>query len=300
MPIVDDGSNFQDSAPALFGTEFAKKSKDLVDQVKAMRVPLTSRREQKPFFFEEAPPSGRGDTARGMGGAELPNCTQEGFETGSSFTGRSSNQDLPADQPRSETSRREKLTCKITCGELPNRKSCKNPNSCIGDITTSRKVLASWTAASLSEQLEVVNKGSLGPRNSTGYCIEFVAEPYQNKRPHPPVYPLDQTQLISTELGELLQKGAIVEILNPQGGGLLSSIPCTEKRWWTTSSHQPQSPESVRSGITLQNGRDTLSEGDTKARRLASKSRPEGCLFYYSHSCSPQKVSPVHVPGESV
>ena len=51
-----------------------------------------------------------------------------------------------------------------------------------------------------------------------GYCIEFVVEPYQNKQPHPPVYPLDQTQLISTELGELLQKGAIVEILNPQGG----------------------------------------------------------------------------------
>ena len=48
--------------------------------------------------------------------------------------------------------------------------------------------------------------------------MEFVAEPYQNKQPHPPVYPLDQTQLISTELGELLQKGAIVEILNPQGG----------------------------------------------------------------------------------
>ena len=37
MPIVEDDSNFQDSAPSLFGTEFAKKCKDLVDQVKAMR-----------------------------------------------------------------------------------------------------------------------------------------------------------------------------------------------------------------------------------------------------------------------
>ena len=53
MPIVEDDSNFQDSAPALFGTEFAKKSKDLVDQVKAMRVPLTSRREQKPFTSKD-------------------------------------------------------------------------------------------------------------------------------------------------------------------------------------------------------------------------------------------------------
>ena len=90
-------------------------------------------------------------------------------------------------------------------------------SSCIGDIATSREVLASQTAASLSEQLEVVDKGPLGPRNSTGDCIEFMAEPYQNKRPHPPVYPLEQTQLISTELEELLQKGAIVEVVNPQG-----------------------------------------------------------------------------------
>ena len=50
MPIVEDDSNFQDSAPALFGTAFVKKSKDLVDQVTAMWVPLSSRREQKPFF----------------------------------------------------------------------------------------------------------------------------------------------------------------------------------------------------------------------------------------------------------
>ena len=55
------------------------------------------------------------------------------------------------------------------------------------------------------------------------------------------------------------------------GGGLLSSIPCTKERWWTTSSHQPQSLESVRSGTTLQNGRGTHPEGDTKAWRLASK-----------------------------
>ena len=45
-----------------------------------------------------------------------------------------------------------------------------------------------------------------------GYCIEFMVEPYQNDRQHPPVYPSEQTQLISTELGELLQKGAIVEV----------------------------------------------------------------------------------------
>ena len=39
MPIVEDDYNLQDSAPVLFGTVFAKKSKDWVDQVTAMWVP---------------------------------------------------------------------------------------------------------------------------------------------------------------------------------------------------------------------------------------------------------------------
>ena len=207
-------------------------------------------------------------------------------------------QEDPPNQPRSETGPRENLTCKITYCELPNRKSCKNSKSCVRDITTSRKVLACQTAASLSEQLEVVTKGPLGSRNSTE-VLHRVHGGTIPEQPHPPVYPLEQTELISTELGEFLQKWAIVEVVNPRGV-LLSFILCTEERWWTTSSHQPQSPESLRSGTALQNGRGTLPEGDTKAQRLASKSRPEGRLFHHFHSCSPQKVSPVHVPGESV
>ena len=36
LPLVDDDDNFSDVAPSLFGPEFAQKSKELVEQVKAL------------------------------------------------------------------------------------------------------------------------------------------------------------------------------------------------------------------------------------------------------------------------
>ena len=51
-----------------------------------------------------------------------------------------------------------------------------------------------------------------------GYCIEFLTIPYQTKRPHPPRYNATQNQLITEEVGELLQEGAVVEVGEPHGG----------------------------------------------------------------------------------
>ena len=42
LPLVEDDSNFVEVSPSLFGPEFAQKSKDLVDQVKAMRSTLNA------------------------------------------------------------------------------------------------------------------------------------------------------------------------------------------------------------------------------------------------------------------
>ena len=51
LPIVGDDSNFKDAAPLVFGTEFAKKGKEMVDQVRVMRSTITKKQEQKPPFF---------------------------------------------------------------------------------------------------------------------------------------------------------------------------------------------------------------------------------------------------------
>jgi hypothetical protein len=48
LPIVGDDNNFKEAAPFLFGTEFAKKSKEMVEQVKAMRSTISKKQERKP------------------------------------------------------------------------------------------------------------------------------------------------------------------------------------------------------------------------------------------------------------
>ena len=68
LPLAQDDKNFMDAAPNSFGSEFARKSKDYLDQVKALRTSLSSRRD-KPFF-RSGPPNGRRGYSRkeGRGG----------------------------------------------------------------------------------------------------------------------------------------------------------------------------------------------------------------------------------------
>ena len=71
LPIVGDDSNFREAAPLLFGTEFAKKGKEMVEQVKAMQSTLDKKPERKPPFFRGGPPSRGGFNIHyGRGGAQ--------------------------------------------------------------------------------------------------------------------------------------------------------------------------------------------------------------------------------------
>ena len=60
LPIVGDDSNFREASPLLFGTEFTKRGKELVDQVKAMRSTIARKLERKPPFFRGGPPNNGG------------------------------------------------------------------------------------------------------------------------------------------------------------------------------------------------------------------------------------------------
>ena len=51
-----------------------------------------------------------------------------------------------------------------------------------------------------------------------GYQIDLLWEPLQSLHPHTPQYSVEQSQLIVEEVQELLGKGAITEVHNPQGG----------------------------------------------------------------------------------
>ena len=62
LSLPEEDQNFVDAAPALFGPAFAQKSKELVDQVKAMSSYLPGHKEGKQFF-RNVPPQQQGGTS---------------------------------------------------------------------------------------------------------------------------------------------------------------------------------------------------------------------------------------------
>ena len=69
LPLVKEDKDFTVTAPYLFGMDFAKRSKEFTDQIKAMRSSLpnkTELRSSRPLFRMGQPP-GRGLAHRGRG-----------------------------------------------------------------------------------------------------------------------------------------------------------------------------------------------------------------------------------------
>ena len=54
LPLIEEDTNATDAPPALFSTEFARKSKVLIDQVKALRATVSSR-TKNPSLFKRTP-----------------------------------------------------------------------------------------------------------------------------------------------------------------------------------------------------------------------------------------------------
>ena len=66
LPLMEEDSNFEDVLPSLFGLEFAQKSKEVVDQVKAMQSTITTPKQ----FFDQAPQQPGGYTHKQGQGAQ--------------------------------------------------------------------------------------------------------------------------------------------------------------------------------------------------------------------------------------
>ena len=87
LPIVQEDSNFSTAPPQLFGPDFARKSKDLVDQMRAMRSTTTTTRkppERRPQFFRGGPPNrGRFTNQRyGRGGGPSYSRREKPYQQG--------------------------------------------------------------------------------------------------------------------------------------------------------------------------------------------------------------------------
>lgn len=65
LPVAKEAANFKSAPPSLFGTEFAKKAKDHIDQVKAMRATLPTKPDRS--LFRGGPPRRGGGSSRFRG-----------------------------------------------------------------------------------------------------------------------------------------------------------------------------------------------------------------------------------------
>lgn len=71
LPLAKEDESYADAAPNLFGSDFAKRSNEFRDQVKALQSMLPAKnREQEPRkFFRKGPPLKRVGQRFGRGGA---------------------------------------------------------------------------------------------------------------------------------------------------------------------------------------------------------------------------------------
>ena len=85
LPLAKEDEPYADAAPNLFGSDFTKRSKEFLDQVKVLCSTLPARnREQEPKkFFRRGPPSkrvvqkfGRDGASSGFRGRDRPNQSQ--------------------------------------------------------------------------------------------------------------------------------------------------------------------------------------------------------------------------------
>jgi len=133
-----------------------------------------------------------------------------------------------------------------------------------------------------------------------GYRIDFSSMPHQSVIPHCPQYSAEQTHLISEEVTELLQKGAIEEIYSTCKATRVEPLPCSQEGRRSTSSNQSQSPKQFCEQGTFQNGGHSYTERSPEKGGLAGQNRYERCLLFNTHSPKPQKIPQVYVQREDL
>ena len=79
LPIAQEDDNFREAPPYLFGSGFAKQSKDYVEQVQAMRSSLPRDRGKR-RFFRSGPPRRGVDKSRGGGPQYRARSSRERYQ----------------------------------------------------------------------------------------------------------------------------------------------------------------------------------------------------------------------------
>ena len=213
MPIVQQEENFKDAPPQLFGPDFAKKAKEHVDQMKAMRASLPKKGQKDNFFF-----FGGGGGGGGGGGATATEATSTlGEEAGAASTTSTGTTKKETTSQASEVGTIRTRTSKQCCKH-------KIAKRCFTPYTEKKQIVGMGVvpimaqhklAGRLAHHLsnwQVLTKDQWVLNTVQGYSLDFISEPHQGAPPHTPQYSSEQHQLIEEEVRALLQKGAVSEI----------------------------------------------------------------------------------------
>ena len=285
LPLVEEDSNFGEASPSLFGPEFAQKSKQHVDQVKAMRSTLGT---SKPFF-RPGPPNSRG------GGVTLASRHEEGEEP-------------REDGQAKENYSRRTLGTSDSCTHL--YKKCDNElekypieSDCMSRSRTlpSTRPAAGRQVGSLFGKLVCHNTGPVGTKYGTGIPDRLCG----NATPR--VTANSSTLYLGaghTNTGGNIQTPTETGDTTcgvPLGEGLLlKHISGTQKGWGAKTRHQPQSAKQLCSPRALQDGGNSHPEGPSGAGRLAGKDRPEGHILCNSDTPITSEIPAVSIPRENL
>ena len=125
-----------------------------------------------------------------------------------------------------------------------------------------------------------------------------MSQPRQARRPQLARLNQSQQQLVLQEISELIWKGAVQELADVPEGGFVSTLFLVRKKWWPEASNKSEKSTLVCRCPTLQNEGDLYPQKPSSGGRLASISRPKGCLLLSSNQSRKQEVSILPVRGQ--
>ena len=184
LPLVGDDTNFVEAPPLLFGTEFAQKGKEMVDQVKAMRSTFTSKPERRPPFFRNGPPGNRGGLQSQVRKGRSPKFPLWSRKT---IPGRERN--LP-EQPQEQNTELERVH--VCLPPFP-KDVLSNQIACLGIVPVHP---AAGRLRDHRNTWKVLTRDPWVLDTIKGHLIDFTSKPCQDVVPHTPHYTADQDHLI--------------------------------------------------------------------------------------------------------
>ena len=214
LPLAQEDKDFTETSPHLFGPDFAKRSKDHLDQVKALRT--STSQQEKPFFQGGPPPS--------WGGASITRRAEVEPPTTGGARAKTGPNGLPN---KDRTHRHTELDCSLSFKSFS--KKYNRGNSKQGHSPHKLSAGPDGQTAVLHGLLESYVQGLVDLETVQGYPLELVSEPHQVRRPQPPHYNQHQNKVILKEIQKLLQKGAVMQV-EPQEEGFYSTLFLVPKK----------------------------------------------------------------------